>query len=250
MSSIDKIHTPCKNCVFAIYKGNTQENCELEYITKYQKITEILEAYDDEKEFYIINKKKCIGYREQKWFDNIGMHDASMEEKKKQVLNTNYLDYILVINLKFFEEKNIKSLNKQLSKMNILPKQIIFIRYQKDRIKFHSYKEIQKFVKNINKQIPWKIQTMLDDEHHNDILHNIVTSNKKSRFIFSIHKPCDKISKIIEAANDIVYNQLGSFVILSNKEKTALVFSGGSYRYAAVVNKNNIFNDEKNYQII
>ena len=62
MSTINAVHTPCKNCVFAIYDNITQTNCALHYLDIYRdKDIEILEAYDNDKEFYIINNKKCIG---------------------------------------------------------------------------------------------------------------------------------------------------------------------------------------------
>ena len=82
MSIIHAIHTPCKNCVFAKYEENTQTGCELDYIEKYKNLeSEILEVYDNDKEFYVINDKKCLGYREPKWFEQLSMSDSSMEEK-------------------------------------------------------------------------------------------------------------------------------------------------------------------------
>ena len=55
------IHTPCKDCVFAIYDDKTQINCSQDCIDKYKKLdVPIVEVYDDDKEFYVIEGRKCI----------------------------------------------------------------------------------------------------------------------------------------------------------------------------------------------
>ena len=79
MTSIPAIHTSCKKCVFAIYDNITQTGCHLDYIAKYrEKNISILEAYDEQKEFYVIGDKKCPGYREDSWFKD---NNLTIEEK-------------------------------------------------------------------------------------------------------------------------------------------------------------------------
>ena len=131
MPEINPIHTPCKQCVFAKYENITQTDCFLNYIDKYKtNEVEILEAYDEEKEFYIINGKKCIGYRENKWFANIGMENASIEEKIQEFNRKNYLHYLLVLNLDNYSYENFEHLKNQIANISIKPSKIIFIRYQ------------------------------------------------------------------------------------------------------------------------
>lgn len=62
-----KIQTPCKNCCFATYSGITQIGCDAGRLEKFENIgTDIIEAYDEEKEFKVINRR-CQYYREAKW---------------------------------------------------------------------------------------------------------------------------------------------------------------------------------------
>lgn len=63
---IAKIHTSCKNCVFAEYKGKTQIGCELGRIENFGK--DVVECMDEEKEFFIINRV-CNAFhdRNSKW---------------------------------------------------------------------------------------------------------------------------------------------------------------------------------------
>jgi hypothetical protein len=69
--STDKIsasiyETPCKTCVFARYNGDTQVGCAFDRVEKFRKQgVEVLEVYDDDKEFYVI-KNICRAHRDKK----------------------------------------------------------------------------------------------------------------------------------------------------------------------------------------
>lgn len=48
--------TSCKDCVFALYKANTQVGCTFDRVEKFKKIgVEVLDCYDDQKEFFVIS---------------------------------------------------------------------------------------------------------------------------------------------------------------------------------------------------
>jgi hypothetical protein len=52
-----QICTSCKDCKFSIYDGKTQVGCEFNLINKYINAgINVVEAYDEEKEFYVINR--------------------------------------------------------------------------------------------------------------------------------------------------------------------------------------------------
>jgi hypothetical protein len=53
--------TSCKKCIFAVYEGKTQTGCKFDRIDKYSKQNKVIEAYDDESEFYVI-KDFCNHY--------------------------------------------------------------------------------------------------------------------------------------------------------------------------------------------
>lgn len=70
------IKTSCKNCAFAIYEDRSQIACAFNRISKFDK-NDIIEAYDDQKEFYVINRS-CNYYRSNK------SNYASVDLKKVQ----------------------------------------------------------------------------------------------------------------------------------------------------------------------
>lgn len=250
MSLINQIHTACKNCVFSLYSDLTQTGCSLNYIDKYrQKKEEILEVYDEEKEFYVINNKKCLGYRENKWFEQYGLEHASLSDKIKKFNELNHIQYLLLVDLKEFSAEDLDTLKNAIINCNIKPDKVIFIRYQSSTL-FH-YNKIKQFFESTSLNCKWRLQTMLDDSLANkDILHNVVNINKGYRFIVSINKPIKDINSIVKKANSVVYEDLDNFVAVANQDRSIILFSAPSYRWSIVVEQKNILEDEENYIIV
>jgi hypothetical protein len=56
------------DCVFANYEGRTQVGCDLGKIDAFRAAdAEIIEATDNERDFYVINKRYCISHRFKNW---------------------------------------------------------------------------------------------------------------------------------------------------------------------------------------
>lgn len=250
-NQINPIHTCCKNCVFAKYDNKTQIGCELNFIEKYKNSgAVILEAYDEDLEFYLINTKKCLGYREDSYFKKRNMNDSTIEEKVSYFHTNNKIDYLLVINLRNFNEESLDVLKDQIKNISVTPRKIIFIRYTHQSPAFE-YSIIQNFLKETNLDCEWRLQTMLSsDLNDEEILHNIINLNKKYRFILSVNELTENIADLVAKANDIVHNNLGHFQILSDKNKKNKIFSVASYRYSYIVSKENLLNNENNYTFI
>jgi hypothetical protein len=249
---INPIHTPCKNCVFASYEDKTQHGCALTYLDIYRKKhIEILEAYDEEKEFYIVNGKKCIGYREPKWFASMNMTNATLEDKIIKYNELNEIDYLAIIDLKAFDKKKLEQTLKDLNDSIVKPKKIIIFRYldQQNSADFH-YSNIQEIIENNKISYAWRMQTILDDSlTQEDVLKSTVGLNSKYRFIYYIKDYSKDVSQIIDKANNIVHKELESFNILSNADKTNILFSTAVYRYAKFHDENILSNND-NYKII
>lgn len=247
---INQIHTPCKNCVFAKYDDKTQINCELHYIDKYKaKNITILEAYDNEKEFFIINGKKCIGYRENKWFKQFDLENAAIQAKVDKYHATNHLDYILVIDLKTLKINQLDDTLKQISELNIQPKKVIIIRHI-DNEKTFAYSALEQLFNKYNVSYTWRIQTILDTSlTHQQIIHNIINLNAKNRFIIIVSDYNTDIQKMVISTNRIVHEDLEQFEVLSNDNGTCLCFSTLVYRFDAF-HGNNLLEHQTNYQKI
>lgn len=245
---INKIHTPCKDCVFAKYQDNTQIDCALSYISKYKsKNIEILEAYDDNKEFYIVNGKKCIGYRENKWFDQFDLKDSSIEDKIKKFHEINSLDYLLVVDLKNINLEQLEDLLSQTKNLEFKPKKLIIVRYA-DNIGF-PYEVLKNLLDTYAIGYKWRIQTVLDPlSIYDNILKNIISLNSH-RFIVSVTQHNTDLINLIKHTNQVVHHDLDQFNIISNHNKSCIIFSRSSYAFEAF-NGINLLDNELNYTII
>lgn len=254
-TTIDAIHTPCKKCVFAQYENKTQTGCHLQYLDIYkQQNTEIIAAFDDDLEFNIINRKKCIGYRENSWFTQFGLENASIKDKLDKFNGLNHIDYFMIVNLdsEDINDQRISALSQEINGLHIKPQKIIFVRYRKNALKY-DYAFIVDFLNSCGlDKTPWKIQTMEDDNAlYEHTLHNIVTLNRTPRFVLSVRLHDQYgLSNIIDKANEIVYRKLERFFVVANTQKNCLLFSGLLYRFALLSEKKSILQDFDNYTTV
>jgi len=60
---LQKIHTSCKDCIFAKYEEKTQMGCKLGRVEAFTTLGNTLEAEDDERQFFLINGRYCNAYQ-------------------------------------------------------------------------------------------------------------------------------------------------------------------------------------------
>jgi len=249
--SINPIHTPCKKCVFAKYENKTQIDCELKYLDIYRnKNIEILEAYDEDLEFYVINQKKCIGYREPKWFDMVGLSNSTLEEKITKYKELNKIHYALTIDTLNMTVDNFENIIKSVSGLSIKPQKLIIIRHLVDNHQL-PYNIIESTFNKYDIKNIWRIKTVLDTElSRGDVLHQVVGENSSYRFI-AYTNDCDAdLNKLIEKANSVVYENFDQFNILTlETEAKTIIFSVGVYRYTNAMGAS-ILENQSNYTVI
>jgi hypothetical protein len=230
LPTISAIHTSCKNCVFAEYSGITQYNCLMGLIDQYKdKSVEVLEVYDTEKEFYVINNKKCSAYKEPQYFKSRNLEDITIEEKIQYVKNLMKINYVGVINLMNFSLDNLSHIISTLEIAQVKPKKIILVRYNTQG-KDYAYNKIKNILDQHNLS-NWTIKTVLDPEDsYETVLHNIINTSKKNNFILSINHNFTNLLSIIEQAQNIVYKDFGFFNYITNQDKGTIIFNGAVYR--------------------
>lgn len=84
---ISALSTTCKECVFAKYNGNTQVGCELGRIEKIKNhpVYDLIEAYDDDKNFYVLNYHLCLYQRVKGWPHSDEPMDQMIESVNKEI---------------------------------------------------------------------------------------------------------------------------------------------------------------------
>lgn len=129
------IQTSCKSCAFAEYTDKTQIGCSLGMLEKFQKAgVEIVEAYDEEKEFFIIKGRLCNGCRPPEWVEKHQDKDLIALVKKEislrlhvviPVMETTYDHIYVSIDALKKQNKLPHKVTVALNQDGIVPSQII-----------------------------------------------------------------------------------------------------------------------------
>lgn len=231
MYELKPLHSPCKECVFAKYENNTQVDCHLGLINRYkEKNIEVIEAFDiDEKEFYIVNGKKCSGYKEEDYFTARGFADKTLQEKVDYIKSKFIVNYAAVIDIDKLSQKQFVKLLSCLKKAKIPPSQIIVIRNANDDKS--GIGMIMKCLNNSGIKCPWRTETIIDPEEPYIItLHRITNNNRKNNFTFSISADFENIDLIVNAAQTLVYEDFQTFEVLTDKNQKNLFYNNLVYK--------------------
>ena len=248
MTQISQVHTPCKNCSFAIYKDNTQIDCALKYLDIYKsKNIEVLEVYDEEKEFYVVNDKKCIGYRNDSWLKDHDLINSSIEEKILQYNKSNHLSYTCVVNTKDAKFNDLIDIIHNIESSKILPKKLHIVRYNNNNE--FDFNKLNAILSKLS--YPWKIHTCVDDSAFEFFIHNVTINDQDARFILCINNLSELAAhKVIEKANEITHKNLDQFIAISLKDNHNIrIFNKNVYKFDKL-NGFVLLSDEKNYILV
>lgn len=115
--------TVCKDCAFAQYDDVTQIGCKFNLIDKFKESgSTVIEAYDEDSEFYVIKDRACPYKRSEKWKDRVP--DDKVELMLTQETNLPFHCILYASNSIKKNKKSIVSIKDQ----ELKPAQITVIR--------------------------------------------------------------------------------------------------------------------------
>lgn len=225
------IDTSCKDCVFAIYDGDTQVECFAGRLEKFKKDDAVTEAYDNEKEFYVI-RRLC----------NLNRTDKQGDELRKELterLHEIAVTYELIIDCsKGIKEQDVFELidGYYLDKLTIR----LIHGEGNDLDDIHKILQLSnKIITKYNTKCP--ITQCL---HYDEAVHNIIDKSKKSFHV--IVKANDiKDKNILSKVNNIINEDLSKVIIVDSKDGLFIsnlaykvqVFSKEDTNYTDVIKK-------------
>lgn len=226
---ISIVHTPCKECVFAIYdEQNTQKACKANMLDKFKSLGyEILDVYDNEKEFFVINNKKCMFMRSDTWLKN--KNTSNIDEALNIALKENNIKYILLLEIDdLCSQSDIETAIDEFCNQSIPPIGILVMVDHKHKLQINLNK-IAKYLDD--KKIKWRIQKFIDDEMSStQKIKAIVQSAPMNRYYFYVRpQSFDKDSFDIGTINNKILDGL-TFGCMNCGG--ALLFSYLSWQYA------------------
>lgn len=149
-----KLQTSCKNCIFAVYEGITQTGCVANRLKKFDK-NDIIEAYDNEKEFYVINKF-CNLYRPLSWnggIQNLGKATSESALDFDIMVNCNniteeFKNYLIgaTASIDYYEDKAHINLFHDYTCSSDIKSRVLDVYSHKKSIKISICLESEKFL--------------------------------------------------------------------------------------------------------
>ena len=248
MSEINVIHTPCRGCSFAIYEENTQKDCALGFLEIYKTLdkAEILEAYDDDIEFFIINNKKCFGYKTKKYFENRNMQDATMEEKVAYVKDKMKMSYVLVVDVRGMPETSFKNILKTLKEKTTPPAGIVVATHNTNPVGAANFYEA---ILKSGIDCKWRLKSLSEaKEDFATVLHRVITEGAQDcTFVLSVDtNGYENIAEIVEKGNEIVYKNFETFITISNKTRGVKLFNINVYLQSLKMGTDILENEQAN----
>lgn len=191
------LQTNCKDCVFAVYKNQTQVDCKADRLKLFSD--KVIEAYDNEKEFYVINAF-CNYYRKSTW--NNGVADL------KRVKSEASLTFDILIDCNDMDENYAQKVEEFIKNID----------YDNGKIKivlFHTYnqpKEVYSRVSHIythcNKKVD--IATCM---HKGLYLHELLNKSLRSHHVVMHNSLID--TNVCTTLNNKVNDDLVKYITAS-----------------------------------
>ncbi len=173
--------TACKECVFAKYEGNTQVACATGRLEKFRAAgVNVLECYDEEKEFYVIEDKVCNHFRPLVW-----QQQHSGKNLRQLVEEESYLklDILIYVDRFSIPDQTISKILKECQKQTHRVNSVFLVL---NRITSSSNRYIQLMVK-YNGKFKWKIERVVDTEADQGDAINYAVNHCTGQYYLVVH---------------------------------------------------------------
>ena len=196
----DKTLTSCKNCVLAVYEGDTQTTCLANRIEKIDHI----EAYDDDKEFYVM-QRFCNYYRA-----NSEEYIKDGKPDLNKIKQESFVTFDLFVMCDEIDREYLDSILKLY--------ETIGKNYDYSKVNIHLlYKNINNEQKSLVKRLKEETRDSLLSYYSNDLfLHSLLLKTTKSYHVI-ISKENLPQENILSRINNLVNEEMKKIIVYENK---------------------------------
>jgi len=191
LSEIKSIHTSCKDCAFAQYYCSTQTGCDFNRISKFK---EVREAYDNEKNFYIINGRQCNYFTSKDKYPGKNKEELIELVVKKHKVQLTLFVYI-------DDESKLLEIADSIIEQDLQPHEVYFVDINKIGPKLNLLLN-----KKIGNKLNWRIIYPVEDFNIGEIPEFIL---QKSKGLFSV---------FLSSYQKIKYNWISNIDNMINQE--------------------------------
>lgn len=203
-TAIMPVHTSCKGCIFAVCNGKTQTGCAMERIDKYRKQGSVIEAFDEEEEFFVVNGTRCHAYRPKTWIGERGPSYLRSDVRKELTVKVDLIIHLGPEHAHPFDTTTINRTIKDIKAQTTPFHQVIFV----NNGAFESG-DLIAYLREWAQGIDWKMMHMFGEKPHEnshgfivDHAQNNVKGGFYAVFNWGDRIPSSFVSDIDRAIND------------------------------------------------
>lgn len=215
---LDRCRTSCKDCIFAIYEGNTQTSCAANRLNIFSQEC-IIPAYDNEKEFFVINRF-CNLYRNNQWNDGIVDVEKAHSESK--------LNYDIIIKVEDnLSDHDVQNICNTIDTLN----------YERKKLKFaivNKFNSDKDYRGKLFSFVRYKNVTVHEYCSFDSFMHEYIKNSKTS---FHVHLNSLNDVQSVIAFNNFVNRDLKEALVFKYNE--SYVISNMAYKIEAITSELN-----------
>ena len=200
--------TSCKSCSFAVYEEKTQTDCLHNRISKFKE--DVIAAYDDDKEFFVINRK-CNFYRHKDWNDGKPEIDKAVKESS--------ISFDLLIDCDNITESYITKIISQLKCLNYPINRLKIVLYHSHLLEQNK----RTLISQIYQNFPQITASMFFDKKL--FLYEFLMRTKNRFHILIDANNIDQISSAIYEINNAINTELLRCTVFKFKDSCAILNS-------------------------
>ena len=158
--TIQPLHTPCLDCVFAVFEDKTQTGCELGRLETYREQGSVLPVFDAEgNEFEVINGRLCTTFRHNNG-DWARQYPTNRREQVREEIQLRATVLVLIECNHWV--RDLPDIVRSLREQTLPAHEVIFINCQcgEPASKIHA-----DLVALVGDSFPWKLTDILPDEN-------------------------------------------------------------------------------------
>ena len=225
-----EINTSCKGCAFALWKIITQTGCAANRIEAFRdKNVLVAEAYDEEREFFVVVDRVCMYHRPLTW-RNVNASDEDEAKRARTEIPFPYHAIIIGGN----STRDILNTIMCVYAQKMLPKKITVVRPPGTLSELDT---IRKFLelKTDTQPIQWKIENIVNAEVDtmDKFLKLALTTDKHAYFVVfhADTKPVPAPDMMSTIANKVIDDLFQFAMIKGNDNGSGLVIPLTTWKY-------------------
>ncbi len=217
---VNPVHTACRGCIFAVVDGKTQMGCTFHNrLEKFRALGSVVEVYDAELEFSVVNGRYCTAYRNEEYLKNLTLQPGTLVSDVVRKEMSTRLDYVIVVNDSTIPEKLAESV-ASIYRQTLKPHLVVLASNQ---TKWRMHKLVSMMEKLAGENANWQVVNLVLRKDNGALLPDSRAVDEavlkcQGHFYVRINSGVKLPWKFAEQIDKYVTDELGQFSVLEGTE--------------------------------